>query len=138
LLSLQVRNTAFLFGGNLDEGLHRFPHITVNLENMKSSDPLTVLPNSPGFFQQRSISSTKDQIFVLSGFGTNNILRMNATTQDYQFETIRYTPLREDAVWYIAPSQVWVEQLNRIYFFGGTQSLNGTIENLDSIWYINL
>jgi len=106
---------------------------------MQSSDPLTILPNAPGTLQGPSVSSTPQGIFFLSGLGANDIMRMNATTEAYEFEIINNMPLRDGSMWWLSPRQVWIEKLNRIYFFGGTQvTPSDDFENVDSIWYIDL
>jgi len=136
---LKIGSTAFIFGGQFDESSHAFPHITVNLETLNSSDPESVLPDfRSDTLSVTSVTATKDEIYIFGGYSSNaidEIIKMNATTQVYQKVSVMKFNSEPGLRWDISPTSVWVEKLNRIYFFGGSRGyLIVSMEFFTSTW----
>jgi len=109
---------------------------------MQSANPLSILPDfrSEGLGIS-SVAASKDEIYIFAGLyylETNEIVQMNATTQDYRRVPIENLDFQEGVRWDMAPTSVWVEKLNRIYFFGGSRGYLWGTWNVDEIWYIDL
>jgi len=112
----------------------------LDLETLESSEPTSILPNFEGY---SSVTKTNpDEIYLIGGYSTgqplDGILRMNATTQDFEFLPIENIPLSPETYYLFAPTSVYVEKLNRIYFFGGMEYDAFTYPFVDNIWYINI
>jgi len=88
-----------------------------------------------------SVIPTIDDIYIIGGYDTTNsheIIKMNASSQTYERYNIDNLTMYPESRWFHAPSSVWVEKLNRMYFFGGAHVYIWVINYVDEIWYIDL
>jgi len=106
---------------------------------LESSNPQSDLP----FFQellQGGVASTKEDIYIIGGYYStaDQIVKMNATSEAYEYLVVHNNPLPVMNVWMNAPTTVYVEKLNRIYFFGGLHVVAWTWTPVSLIWYVDL
>jgi len=136
-----VGNTAFIFEGALDESSNQFPHITLNLETLESSNPLSYLPDFVADkLRTKSVTSTRDEIYILGGYASEimyAVMKMNSTTQSYTPLRINNIPLGTGNRWGYAPTGVWVEKPNRNYHFGRSQTQDVEQQLMAPNWYID-
>jgi len=139
ILCLKVQNTAFVFGGTYNKTAHTFPHITIDLATLKTSDPESYLPDFEGYTS--AVATDRDEIYILGGYSRTQVdvvIRMNASTQSYSLHQIENFPLTPGEDFIIPPTGVYIQKLNRIYYFGGCVFNFFVISILDLIWYVDL
>jgi len=95
----------FIFGGQYSEDT--FPHITVDLQSLNSSEPKSILPSFVGF--AGVVATANNEIYLLGGYDdgqrVDGILRMNSTTEEYSFIPINNIPLSPGKYYTVAPIQ---------------------------------
>lgn len=74
-----------------------------------------------------------------AGFGSDGIIRFDPDTMIASLAAVNNFPVYADNL-FAGTSAVWVEETNRIYFFGGASKDGAGIigEVFDSIWYVDL
>lgn len=75
-------------------------------------------------FGDSSAVKVEEDAYVLGGYWrtvlpTNGIIKFNSVSFEWELLTIEGIPVGGRYWYYRAPSAVYVERLNRIYFFGG-------------------
>jgi len=140
--SVTVGNKVFIFG-TPHEKFNTFPYIILNLDTLECSDPLSF--HFPKFNGAPSVvKGNGDEIYIIGGYTegtpTNGIIRMNTTSQDWEFIRVENFPVADSRLQFlIAPATVFVEKLNRLYFFGGLDgTVHGEVNFRNDIWYIDL
>jgi len=75
-----------------------------------------------------------------SGYLPNPFVKLNGFTHMAEYPEVKDFPVHDDLHYMFAPSTVYVEKLNRIYFFGGRTQNRTTMDyaDLDDIWFIDL
>lgn len=84
-------------------------------------------------------------VYVVGGYEANwypynGIIQFDPRTFDNRFIPVKNFPAFNTTCYHIAPTSVYVRNLNRIYFFGGQSfdSSNNHVWTFDVIYYVNL
>lgn len=135
--SARIGSRVFLIGGPVET---RFTNqlMVYDLDTGISTIGPPGFPTSP-YNQDNTVVADDKAVYMLgptNEYPTDGLIKINPDTLDFEFVYVDNWPLTGSAMFQRAPVPVYVNKLNRIYFFGGDPVYSAP--PIDTIWYVEV